>query len=46
MFTLTSLEGDPPYVNLKCDPPRALELREEYVAIQPGYQMSNIIITL
>lgn len=29
------------YVNLKCDPERAIELREQYSAIQPGYHMSK-----
>lgn len=27
------------FVNLKCDPERAIQLREEYPAIQPGYHM-------
>ena len=39
MFALTGLDGDPPYVNLKCDPERALELRAQYEDIQPGYHM-------
>lgn len=41
MFALTGLEGDPPYVNLKCDPERAIELRSQYEAIQPGYHMNK-----
>jgi len=41
MFALTGLEGDPPYVNLKCDPERAIELRAEYEDIQPGYHMNK-----
>jgi len=41
MFALTGLEGDPPYVNLKCDPERAIELREQYEAIQPGWHMNK-----
>ena len=41
MFALTGLEGDPPYVNLKCDPERAVELREEYEDIRPGYHMNK-----
>ena len=41
MFALTGLEGDPPYVNLKCDPERAIELREEYEDIRPGYHMNK-----
>jgi predicted DNA-binding protein (MmcQ/YjbR family) len=45
MFALSSLlqwENGSPSVNLKCDPERALELREQYDAIQPGYHMSKI----
>jgi len=41
MFALTGLEGDPPYVNLKCDPERAIELRGQYEDIQPGYHMNK-----
>ena len=41
MFALTGLDGEPPYVNLKCDPERAIELREQYEAIQPGYHMNK-----
>jgi len=37
------LEGDPPYVNLKCDPERAIELREEYEDILLGWHMNKII---
>lgn len=28
-------------VNLKCDPERAIELRETYQGIQPGYHMNK-----
>lgn len=28
-------------VNLKCDPDRAAQLREQYDAVQPGYHMSK-----
>ncbi len=28
-------------VNLKCDPERAVELREQYDAVQPGYHMNK-----
>src|SRR5690606_31866834 len=44
MFLLTGLSGwenGNPSVNLKCDPERALELREEYMAVQPGYHMNK-----
>lgn len=42
MFALTSLkrweEGDA-FINLKCDPEYAQELRADYNSIQPGYHM-------
>jgi len=40
MFALTDVEGFVS-VNLKCDPQRAIELREQYQAIEPGYHMSK-----
>ncbi|MEO9891666.1 MmcQ/YjbR family DNA-binding protein [Aurantibacter sp.] len=43
MFALTGLQRLPPQVNLKCDPERAIELRETYDGnIIPGYHMSKI----
>jgi len=41
MFALTGLEKEEFTVNLKCDPEYAIELREEYEDIQPGYHMSK-----
>jgi predicted DNA-binding protein (MmcQ/YjbR family) len=41
MFALTVPEDLPPRVNLKCDPDRALELRDQYEAITPGYHMNK-----
>lgn len=41
MFLLTNLDGDWT-LNLKCDPQRAIELREMYPAIQPGYHMHKV----
>jgi len=40
MFSLCSISefGD---VNLKCDPERAVELREQYDQIKPGYHMNK-----
>jgi predicted DNA-binding protein (MmcQ/YjbR family) len=29
------------FINLKCDPEHALELRAQYEAIEPGYHMSK-----
>ncbi len=43
MFALTGLETNPAAANLKCDPERAIELREEYDGlIRPGYHMSKV----
>ena len=45
MFALSSLsqwEKGEASVNLKCDPERALELRAEYDAVQPGFHMSKV----
>ena len=45
VFALSSLkqwENGNPSVNLKCDPERALELRAEYEAVEPGYHMSKV----
>jgi predicted DNA-binding protein (MmcQ/YjbR family) len=41
MFALTNLDGDWS-LNLKCDPERAIELREKFPAIQPGYHMNKV----
>lgn len=41
MFALTDLI-DEFSLNLKCDPERAIELRELYPAIKPGYHMSKV----
>lgn len=42
MFALVPLERIPSQCNLKCDPERAVELREEYDGnIIPGYHMSK-----
>lgn len=40
MYALTSLDSEPS-VNLKCDPERAIELREQYSSIEPGYHMNK-----
>lgn len=41
MFALTSLSSEEFRVNLKCDPERAIELREEYENITAGFHMSK-----
>ena len=40
IFALANLDGDLS-VNLKCDPGFALELREKYPAVTPGYRMNK-----
>jgi predicted DNA-binding protein (MmcQ/YjbR family) len=40
LFALTDLEG-PLWVNLKCDPELAIQLREEHPSVTPGYHMSK-----
>jgi predicted DNA-binding protein (MmcQ/YjbR family) len=40
IFALANLDGDLS-VNLKCDPLLALELREKYSAVTPGYHMNK-----
>ncbi len=40
MFALIDVEGAES-INLKCDPERALELRETYAGILPGYHMNK-----
>lgn len=41
MFALLDIVGVPTTVNLKCDPERAIELRERYDAVQPGYHQNK-----
>jgi len=42
IFAITSLERQPPQVNLKADPERSVELREAYEGrIIPGYHMNK-----
>jgi len=41
MFAFTVLV-DEFRINLKCDPERAIELRERYPAIIPGYHMNKV----
>ncbi len=41
VFAITGLDNEEFSVNLKCDPEYAIELREEYEDIQPGFHMSK-----
>lgn len=40
IFALVNLEGEL-RLNLKCDPVVAIELRERYSAVSPGYHMNK-----
>ena len=42
IFLLTGLESNPLQFNVKCDPAKAIELREEFPeSILPGYHMNK-----
>lgn len=41
MFAVTVPEDYPARINLKCDPQRAVELRDEHKAITPGWHMNK-----
>ena len=41
MFALSGLEHHPSTVNLKCDPEKSIELRDEYSGIIEGFHMSK-----
>ena len=41
MFALAALDEMPTRVNLKCDPDLALELRDCYEQVTPGYHMNK-----
>lgn len=41
IFALTGLDTEGCRVNLKCDPDYAIELREQYDDIIPGYHMNK-----
>ena len=41
MFALAALDEVPTTVNLKCDPDLALDLRDRYEQVTPGYHMNK-----
>jgi len=41
IFALAPLDEVPARANLKCDPDLALELRDRYEQVQPGYHMNK-----
>jgi len=41
VFLITDLEQYPLQFNVKCDPEKAIELRERYTCVIPGYHMNK-----
>ncbi len=41
IFVLTRLMARPLSINLKCDPAKAVEWREQYESVLPGYHMNK-----
>ena len=41
MFAISALERDPLEVSVKCEPELAVELRNSYPAIRPGYHLNK-----
>lgn len=41
IFAITSLNAPELSINLKCDPDKAIELREKYEDVSPGYHMNK-----
>jgi predicted DNA-binding protein (MmcQ/YjbR family) len=41
IFLITGFDSDPLQFNVKCDPDKAIELREEYACVLPGYHMNK-----
>jgi predicted DNA-binding protein (MmcQ/YjbR family) len=41
MFALSALEREPLEVSVKCEPELAVELRNSYEAIRPGYHLNK-----
>ena len=41
VFLLTDIESDPLQFNVKCNPELAIQLREKYSCVIPGYHMNK-----
>lgn len=41
LFLLTGIDSQPVQFNVKCDPEKAIELREKYACVLPGYHMNK-----
>lgn len=40
-FLLTGMDESPLQFNVKCNPEKAIELREQYPCVKPGYHMNK-----
>lgn len=40
-FLLTGIESKPVQFNVKCEPENAIQLREKYDCVKPGYHMNK-----
>lgn len=40
-FLLMGFDNDPVSFNVKCDPEKAIQLREQYSCVKPGYHMNK-----
>ena len=41
IFALAALDVHPLRINLKCDPEKAIDLRERFESVQPGYHSNK-----
>ena len=41
IFLLLSLDSNPIQFNVKCDPEKAVQLREKFTSVLPGYHMNK-----
>ena len=41
IFLLAGMDDDPLSFNVKCDPDKAIELREQFACVLPGYHMNK-----
>lgn len=41
VFLLVGIDGKPLQFNVKCDPEKAIALREEFTCVKPGYHMNK-----
>jgi len=41
VFCISGLNGNPLQFNVKCEPEKAIELREEYSGVIPGFHMNK-----